>query len=306
MDIYRIEFSNKSKGVIEVGYRTFNSQTTLSLPGKNSVNYGKDLNSCFYHLLESFCNDVPPANPIEGQNWYDTSAKTLKIYDGEFWNPVGHANQPIVPDDAVTPALLNLTASRYLKNTGGDMTGPLLLKSTSAGDNDNAAVTKLYVDTLQPKQIGDLISIYGNTVVPTGEILTRSVTPSQPNQAATKLYADSTVPRIIKTIDQNITIVSGTATGKINTVIFKPADQIQIFGNVDISAAVPFIDILMPVTSIMNECVLVNVSGTLDPTVEVTGYVTTNSKSECVLRIIKHITLTKAVSVNFSVSGLIA
>jgi hypothetical protein len=303
MDKYRIEFSNKSKTPFEVGYRTFNSQTTLTLPGKNSVNYGKDLNSCFYHLLESFCNDLPPANPIEGQTWYNTETKALNVYDGTYWTPVGYTNRPTVPDEAVNPAALEIKISNYLKVNGGDMVGTLLLKPTSISDSDNAAVTKQYVDNLQPKQIGDLISVYGNTVIPTGAIITRNISVSQPNQAATKKYADSTVPQIVKTIDQAITVTSGLATGKINTVLFKPANQIQIFGNVDVSASVPFVDILLPVTDIVNECALVNVTGTFDATIDVSAYVTTNTKSEIVLRIIKHITLTKAVSVNFSVSG---
>ena len=305
MDNYRIEFSNKSKTPFEVGYRSFNSQTTLTLPGKNSVNYGKDLNSCFYHLLESFCNDLPPANPIEGQTWYDTIAKVLKVYDGTFWTAIGFTSRPYVPDEAVNPSALEITITKYLKAAGGDMAGPLLVKPTSFDDHDNAAVTKYYVDNLQPKQIGDLISTYGNTTVPTGAIISRNIAVSQPNQAATKSYADTNVPQIVKTIDQAITVVTGVATGKMNTVLFKPSNQIQIFGNVDISATVPFIDILLPADSIVNECVLASVTGTFDATVDVSAYVATNSKSELVLRIIKHITLTKAVSVNFAVSGYV-
>jgi hypothetical protein len=306
MDNYRIEFSNKSKTPFEVGYRTFNSRTSLTLPGKNSVNYGKDLNSCFYHLLESFCNDLPPVNPIEGQTWYDTTSMSLRVYDGNYWASVGYTSSPLVPDEAVNPAALEITTSKYLKRTGGDMTGPLLVKSTSVGDNDNAAVTKFYVDTLQPTQIGDLISVNGNKVVPTGAILTRNVNVSQPNQAVTKSYADNTVPHIVKTIDQAITVTSGVATGKMNIVTFKPANQIQIFGNVDISASVPYVEILLPVADLIDECVLANVTGTFDATVDVSAYVTQNTKSEFVLKIVKHITLTKAVSVNFSISGLIA
>jgi len=54
-------------------------RTTLGLPGRNYAGYGNVLNTNFVHLLENFANDTPPAHPIKGQLWYDTSDNKLKV-----------------------------------------------------------------------------------------------------------------------------------------------------------------------------------------------------------------------------------
>lgn len=33
----------------------------------------------------------PPSSPVEGQVYYDQTAKTVKVYDGSQWNDVGTA-----------------------------------------------------------------------------------------------------------------------------------------------------------------------------------------------------------------------
>jgi len=54
-------------------------RTTLGLPGRNYAGYGNVLNTNFVHLLENFANDTPPAHPLKGQLWYDTSDNKLKV-----------------------------------------------------------------------------------------------------------------------------------------------------------------------------------------------------------------------------------
>jgi hypothetical protein len=54
-------------------------RTTLGLPGRNYAGYGNVLNTNFVHLLENFANDTPPAHPLKGQLWYDTSDGKLKV-----------------------------------------------------------------------------------------------------------------------------------------------------------------------------------------------------------------------------------
>lgn len=67
-----------------------NSTTPLTLIGKNSINFGKYINENCIKLLENFANVEQPANALVGQLWYNTSTKTLYVYDGtDFKNAIG-------------------------------------------------------------------------------------------------------------------------------------------------------------------------------------------------------------------------
>jgi len=61
------------------------SSTSLGLPGRNYAGYGQSLDTNFVHVTENFADSTPPANPLRGQVWYDTSDTTLKVCptDGE-------------------------------------------------------------------------------------------------------------------------------------------------------------------------------------------------------------------------------
>jgi hypothetical protein len=61
------------------------SSTSLGLPGRNYAGYGQSLDTNFVHVTENFADGTPPANPLRGQVWYDTSDTTLKVCptDGE-------------------------------------------------------------------------------------------------------------------------------------------------------------------------------------------------------------------------------
>lgn len=76
-------------------YTTDTSSTSLSLLGRGVSNFGSAIAMDFVHLLENFRNSSPPANPIEGQLWYQTYDATdpnnpidvnkLFFYSGEEW-----------------------------------------------------------------------------------------------------------------------------------------------------------------------------------------------------------------------------
>lgn len=55
--------------------------TDLTLIGKSASAYGEYLNENLVHLLENFANTSQPANPLQGQLWYDTIEGRLKVYD---------------------------------------------------------------------------------------------------------------------------------------------------------------------------------------------------------------------------------
>ena len=55
------------------------SNSSLGLPGRNYAGYGQTLDTNFVHITENFAKDTPPANPLQGQLWYNTNANLLYV-----------------------------------------------------------------------------------------------------------------------------------------------------------------------------------------------------------------------------------
>lgn len=53
------------------------TSTSLGLPGRNYAGYGQTLDTNQVHILENFADDTPPANPLRGQLWCDTSGNSV-------------------------------------------------------------------------------------------------------------------------------------------------------------------------------------------------------------------------------------
>lgn len=62
-----------------------NSNSSITLIGRNYAGYGQFLNENFVHMLEHFANNTSPANPLKGQLWWDTSDNVLKVWTGSSW-----------------------------------------------------------------------------------------------------------------------------------------------------------------------------------------------------------------------------
>ena len=60
--------------------------TSLTLVGKDIYNYGTYYNQNLVTLLTNSANNTvtPPNAPLQGQLWYDTTYKKMKVYDGTF------------------------------------------------------------------------------------------------------------------------------------------------------------------------------------------------------------------------------
>lgn len=88
---------NNSSGtkLFYVGDQSFNTETAVSLPGRNVPDYGEVVDTNFIHMLENFANDTPPqtTSTLTGQLWYDTSNGIFKVYDGNKW--VQHNKIPV-------------------------------------------------------------------------------------------------------------------------------------------------------------------------------------------------------------------
>jgi len=79
---YKINATDGRLLVDLVDGRIDTESTDLTLIGRNYFGYGEVFNENFIKLLENFSSVSPPANPIQGQIWYDRAAGRLKVYDG--------------------------------------------------------------------------------------------------------------------------------------------------------------------------------------------------------------------------------
>ena len=66
---------------------TTNTETGLTLIGRNYTSYGEIQNENFIRLLENFASTLPPGQsvgfaPLAGQLWWDTTNQRLRVYNG--------------------------------------------------------------------------------------------------------------------------------------------------------------------------------------------------------------------------------
>ncbi len=80
------------------------ANTSLTLVGKNVVNYGQYENSNLIRMLEHFASQNAPANPMTGQLWFDKTSgvNKLKVYSGTSWKLL-----PNLTISSTTPSLVN-------------------------------------------------------------------------------------------------------------------------------------------------------------------------------------------------------
>lgn len=138
------------------------TSTSLGLPGRNYAGYGQTLDTNQVHILENFADSTPPANPLRGQLWYNTSANTLYI----------------CPSDGESNASnwLSLTSTQSGgATTFGQVTvsGNLQSNNINATNNCNAnAITSSYLTTSVQANIANA-NITAATV---GTLTTTSIT----------------------------------------------------------------------------------------------------------------------------------
>lgn len=138
---------NKSNGTIfaTIADGTINTDSSLTLIGKNYAGYGEFLGENFVKLLESGANSTAPGSPLTGQLWYDTSANLLKIYNGTTFKTISAATSSASqPTSNVTGDIWWDTTNEQLKvynGTGFTLIGPAF----TAGSGTSGAI----VDTIE-------------------------------------------------------------------------------------------------------------------------------------------------------------
>ena len=116
---------NKTNGsvVTTVQDASLDQTTDLTFLGRNYAGYGEIQNENFLKLLENFANTTAPLKKIEGQIWYDSSSKTLNVYDSVYWKPIANIETASSdPSTTKSPVVGNLwydTTSNQLKVWNG-------------------------------------------------------------------------------------------------------------------------------------------------------------------------------------------
>ena len=112
MTDYSVKYTDKNKTPIVISETNVdNSTTDISLFGRKRLEYGRDMNANFLHILENFaCEENPllPGNPdvtktsfiadttkrllttpTEGQLWYNVTQESLFVWNGNSWIALG-------------------------------------------------------------------------------------------------------------------------------------------------------------------------------------------------------------------------
>jgi hypothetical protein len=84
---------------------TINTQSSMTLVGKNYAGYGQFLDTNFIHLLENASNTTPPGAPLTGQLWWDSGNGLLKVYNGTTFKVVsGATSSSTAPSGSISVA----------------------------------------------------------------------------------------------------------------------------------------------------------------------------------------------------------
>lgn len=112
MTDYSVKYTDKNKAPIVISETNVdNSTTDISLFGRKRLEYGRDMNANFLHILENFaCEENPllPGNPdltkssyiadttkrllstpTQGQLWFNITQESLFVWNGLAWTALG-------------------------------------------------------------------------------------------------------------------------------------------------------------------------------------------------------------------------
>jgi|694.fasta_scaffold00062_126 hypothetical protein len=224
MSDYIIDFTNNTKKPITVLANTLNNDTSLTLFGRDRIDWGSYLNTNLLHLCENFCGEYPPGygdQLIEGQLWFDSFYDQLKLYTGTDWVAISNVESPNVTN-YVTEAILKTKLQNYiLLNKSDDrVIDHLLLNNITSTSNNLSLANKQYVlnklcdcGNEAPPELSNFLKLVGGAK--NGAIILPDNTIDS-SYASTKKYVDDNIKL---TITHNMTEVIIDSAGAINNGI---------------------------------------------------------------------------------------
>ena len=132
------------------------TSTSLGLPGRNYAGYGQSVDTNFVRITENFANAGPPANPLRGQIWYNTSDATLYVCptDGESnalaWLALTSTQSGGATTFGTVTVTGNITAnnSTVTNQSSANLVTTNFLTVTANATIANAVVTNANIGTL--------------------------------------------------------------------------------------------------------------------------------------------------------------
>lgn len=133
----------------------------LTLYGKGKLDYGRQWNENFVHLLENFADSDEPDFPLDGMIWFDKGNTLLK-----YWNDTGLTWETLVTSGAGASTFVNVIGDTMTGNLefpipddlDPDEDSPGIL-FTAPGSTDNA---RIYVEHVTAETSALVIQIADN------------------------------------------------------------------------------------------------------------------------------------------------
>jgi hypothetical protein len=126
---------------------TINTDSSMTLVGKNYAGYGEFLDENFIKLLENSSNNTAPGAPLVGQIWWDKANNLMKVYNGTQWKVIGSATASAsAPTGNVPGDLWYDTVNAQLKVWSGSafiLVGPAF----TAGTGVSGAIVNTITDS---------------------------------------------------------------------------------------------------------------------------------------------------------------
>ena len=159
---YIVNFTDReNKTPITVYDNTSNADTSLDFPGRNVTGYGQIIAENFLALLENFASGAAPANPVEGQLWYNSLDGILEIWDNTQWKAASNiqksTSEPSVESARVGELWVDTTNQQLYVFSGsswilvgpnfstGLQSGPVV-ESIIDSDNFDRVIVTFYVE----------------------------------------------------------------------------------------------------------------------------------------------------------------
>ena len=140
-----------------------NTDYGVTLVGRNYSGYGVFLNDNFVSLMENFAKNTPPALPLAGQLWFNSTSgnNVLSLWDGTAWKLLPH----ITKSDN-TPATTGRKIGDFWWDTANLQlkiwSGQTVITQTITGTVTSSLLTVNNSDSIQE---GDVVSYSGIPVL---------------------------------------------------------------------------------------------------------------------------------------------
>jgi len=139
---------------------TINTDSSITVIGKNYAGYGEFLGENFVRMLENSANPTAPTNPLLGQLWYNATTGVIKVYNGTTFKNLGTATaKSTAPTSNIVGDLWFDTVDSQLKVWDGTnfiTVGP----SFTAGTGTSGAIVETIQDNFAVDHV--VIKLYVN------------------------------------------------------------------------------------------------------------------------------------------------